>query len=279
MRGKVEPVLVTTAVLDALSPEALLAQQEAALNAAAASYARLLADNDDYAASDSGLSGAAGGGPLTPAPVPSDLLPPSSSPSMGALFGLPDRPPSGGTGSLGLTPSNSAGSMLAAAVAAAAAGGGSVGVQRASSMSAARSLGSTASTTGTSSAAAPASAAAAPPSAAAAGAALSVLSEALLFGAAAVPPAAAQLDAASLLGRGTANIAAHASAHPLARRVPSHRVAELALAAARRAAGLWPAWPRALVPVTGCANPEADPRAAELLPHLAQLAAAAAVAP
>jgi hypothetical protein len=103
-----------------------------------------------------------------------------------------------------------------------------------------------------------------------------VLRAALMAGAAAAPGGA--VDEASVLGRDAAGVAARAAAHPLARGLPARRIAELALCAARRAAGLWPAWPRVLVPVTGCADPEhsEEPRCPpELLSHLSALAAAA----
>ncbi|GBF92082.1 hypothetical protein Rsub_04429 [Raphidocelis subcapitata] len=87
-----------------------------------------------------------------------------------------------------------------------------------------------------------------------------------------------ELPEAAVLGHGAREVAAQAAAHPLSRGVPPHRVAELSLAAARRAAGLWPAWPRALVLVAGCADPEAAAARPDLAAFISALAAAAAAA-
>lgn len=183
---------------------------------------------------------------------PAPALPPAAA----APFGLPPTAAAAAACAAhfaGLPRSHSAGHLLA--------GGGGSGSFYSHSAAAAGSTGSRSSS------------AAAPATLKAATAAISVLCGVLLAG------PGGELPEAAVLGRGAREIAAQAAAHPLSRGVAQHRVAELSLMAARRAAGLWPAWPRALVAVTSCADPEAAAARPDLVAYLSALAASAAATP
>lgn len=248
--SSVAPVLAPADALVQLDAAALLRRQAAVLQAAAAEYSRLL----DSEAPPGALLGAAnaGGRQLHGQPPPHERS--------AAASGAPS-----------LSASDSTNSMLAASASASASASlsttsASAPALASDSMASGQAASSSYHTLG------------GERFAAAAAAALALLRGALMTGAAAQGLALAvpglTIPEEALLGCAAWEVVQRAASLPLACGAAAPQVAELALCASRRAAGLWPAWPQCLVEVTGCPDPEAaEPQRQKLAAMIASLAA------